>query len=251
MYTVKDEFGATSEGLVTVTVTLKQAVKVENSSSGSMGGMVLLLMSALVIRRRKALLPAFALVTTSCLLSTQANAANWQLTATAGQSEADSQIASAGLDVMAVDEQSNSWSIGAFYELLPSWQVGLRYIDLGQGSVEFSGLSDDPEQTQQQLLRVAPVLPEGPALQFNYRNAITEKLSGKAFLGAFNWDYKINSVRDGRFSSRYEDTGTSGFVGAGLAYQVTNSLSLGVEYSKYFISANDVDDVSLSLSVQF
>ena len=251
VYTVKDEFGATSEGLVTVTVTLKQAVKVENSSSGSMGGMVLLLMSALVIRRRKALLPAFALVTTSCLLSTQANAANWQLTATAGQSEADSQIASAGLDVMAVDEQSNSWSIGAFYELLPSWQVGLRYIDLGQGSVEFSGLSDDPEQTQQQLLRVAPVLPEGPALQFNYRNAITEKLSGKAFLGAFNWDYKINSVRDGRFSSRYEDTGTSGFVGAGLAYQVTNSLSLGVEYSKYFISANDVDDVSLSLSVQF
>ncbi|MEI5637740.1 MULTISPECIES: Ig-like domain-containing protein [unclassified Pseudoalteromonas] len=251
VYTVKDEFGATSEGLVSVTVTLKQVTQVENSSSGSMGGMVLLLMSALVIRRRKAVLPAFALVTTSCLLSSQANAADWQLTATAGQSEADSQIASAGLDITAVDDKSNSWSIGAFYELLPSWQVGLRYIDLGQGSVEFSGLSENPEQTQQQLSRVAPVLPEGPALQFNYINTLTGKLSGKAFLGAFNWDYRVNSVRDGRFSTRYEDSGTSGYVGAGLAYQVTSSLSLGVEYSKYFISANDVDDVSLSLSVQF
>ncbi|WP_010605258.1 Ig-like domain-containing protein [Pseudoalteromonas maricaloris] len=250
-YVVKDEFGATAEGQVNVTVAVKQVTSITNKSSGTMGGMLILLISAVVIRRRKSLLPAFALVSSSCLLTTQAQASNWELEATFGQSNADSEINSTELNVVSLDEKSSSWSIGAFYELIPNWHIGLRYIDLGQGSVEFSGLSADPEQSQMTLARVAPVLPEGLALQFNYSKPFADKFVGKMFLGAFNWDYKINSVRDGQFSTRYEDSGTSGYIGGGVHYQLSESLSLGVDYSHYFISANDVNDLALNLSYRF
>ncbi|WP_254663592.1 Ig-like domain-containing protein [Pseudoalteromonas sp. BMB] len=250
-YVVKDEFGAMAEGQVSVTVSVKQVTSITNKSSGTMGGMLLLLISALVLRRKKSLLPAFALVSTSCLLSTQAQASNWQVEATLGQSTADSEINASDLNIVNLDEDSSSWSIGAFYELVPNWQVGLRYIDLGQGSVEFTGLSADPEQSQMALARVAPVLPEGPALQFNYSKSFADKFVGKMFLGAFNWDYKINSVRDGRFSTRYEDSGTSGYIGGGVHYQLSEALTLGVDFSHYFISANDVNDLALNLSYRF
>ncbi|PCK32823.1 hypothetical protein CEX98_05150 [Pseudoalteromonas piscicida] len=250
-YVVQDEFGATSEGLVSVTVSVKQVTSITNKSSGTMGGMLLLLVSALVIRRKKSLLPAFTLVSSTCLLSTQVHASDWQLEATLGQSTADSELYSGDLEFVNVDEDSSSWSIGAFYELIPNWQVGFRYIDLGRGKVEFSGLSDDPEQSQAALARVAPVLPEGPALQFNYSKGFADKFVGKMFLGAFNWDYKINSVREGRFSTRYEDSGTSGYIGGGVHYRLTDSLSLGVDYSHYFVSANDVKELALNLSYRF
>ena len=101
------------------------------------------------------------------------------------------------------------------------------------------------------LARVAPVLPEGLALQFNYSKSFADKFVGKMFLGAFNWDYKINSVRDGRFSTRYEDSGTSGYIGGGVHYQLSEALTLGVDFSHYFISANDVNDLALNLSYRF
>ncbi|WP_240036198.1 Ig-like domain-containing protein [Pseudoalteromonas sp. A757] len=250
-YVVKDKFGATAEGQVSVTVSVKQVTSVTNKSSGTMGGMLLLLISAVILRRKKSIIPAFALVSTSCLLSTQAQASNWQLEATLGQSTADSEISASDLNIVNLDEDSSSWSIGAFYELIPNWQVGLRYIDLGQGSVEFTGLSADPEQSQMALARVAPVLPEGPALQFNYSKPFADKFVGKMFLGAFNWDYKINSVRDGQFSTRYEDSGTSGYIGGGVHYQLSDALTLGVDFSHYFISTNDINDLALNLSYRF
>ncbi|GEK11095.1 tandem-95 repeat protein [Pseudoalteromonas peptidolytica] len=251
LYTVRDELGALAEGQVRVTVSIKEVTSVKNTSSGTMGGMLVLLISALVIRRRKSLLPAFALISSTCVLSTQVQAGSWNIEASVGQSTADSELTSPDLSLISLDDTSSSWSIGAFYELIPNWHVGLRYVDLGQGSVEFEGLSGDPEQSQNLISRVAPVLPEGPALQFNYTKTFADKFVGKMFLGAFNWDYKINSVREGRFSTRFEDSGTSGYLGGGVHYQLSNELTLGVDYSHYFISANDVQDVAISVSYQF
>ncbi|OHU92126.1 Ig-like domain-containing protein [Pseudoalteromonas amylolytica] len=250
-YVVRDEYGATSQGTVAVTVNSQQTTTITNSSSGSFGGLLVLLTSAMFIRRSKSLLPAFAIVSTACLVSTQAHASDWKITASLGQASADANTAQADLTTLKVDDKDTSWSFGAFYNVAPHWYAGVRYINLGEGSVSFTGTVNDPSQVHSALADVAPVLPEGIAIQADYAKSLANHFEGKVFFGAFNWEYEIDSIRDGGSSQRYEDSGTSAYLGGGLYYTVSNSVTVGLDYSYYFVSKNDIDEIALSLQYRF
>ncbi|WP_119860245.1 tandem-95 repeat protein [Pseudoalteromonas sp. MSK9-3] len=250
-YQLKDEKGAQSQGVVTIRVQALTAVTVENKSSGSMGGMLLLMISALVIRRRKLALPSFALISTTCLVSVPAAANSWSIQGMVGQSSADHSQPNTTLNVSNVDDSSDSWSAGLYHELLPQFTIGVRYIDLGQGRVTFSGNVASPDTAQADVSRVAPILPEGFALQVGYDAFKYNTFEGKVFLGAFDWKYHVDSTRDGRFHTRYEDQQTDLYYGLGLTYNLSDSVGVDLQYSRYPLSENDIDEVSLGLSYQF
>lgn len=250
-YQLKDEKGGQSQGVVTITVQALTAVTVENKSSGSMGGMLLLMISALVIRRRKLALPSFALISTTCLVSVPAAANSWSIQGMVGKSSANYSQPNTNLNVSNVDDSSDSWSAGLYYELLPQFTIGVRYIDLGQGRVTFSGNVASPDAVQVDLSRAAPILPEGFALQVGYDAFKYNTFEGKVFLGAFDWKYHLDSTRDGRFHSRYEDQQTDIYYGLGFTYNLSDSVGVDLQYSRYPLSENDIDEVSLGLSYQF
>ncbi|CAH9067825.1 hypothetical protein PSECIP111951_03909 [Pseudoalteromonas holothuriae] len=252
-YVVRDEFGATAEGIVSVTVSIQQntSTTISNSSSGSMGGILVLIVSALFIRRRKALLPAFAVVSSMCAMSASASPADWKVTSSVGQATADTEVGQSPLIVSNVDDSDISWSIGAFYQVAPNWDVGLRYINLGEGRIDFSGSVLEPNDAHNVVRKVAPVLPEGVSIQVDYSKNLTGKFQGKVFFGAFNWKYKIDSASDSGTSYRFEDNGTSGYLGGGVYYEVSNDLTLGLDYSHYFVSKNDISEIALGLQYRF
>ncbi|WP_440056925.1 Ig-like domain-containing protein (plasmid) [Pseudoalteromonas sp. T1lg65] len=250
-YVVSDEFGATAEGEVRVAVNVKSDNKVENSSSGSLGVLSVLLISALVLRRSKSGLPAFALVSSMALVTTAAMANDWKVAGTAGVASADSKVANDSFATAYLDDKSTSWSIGAFYQLSPQWDVGLRYIDLGEGKVAFSGLTATPDEMHKTLSSLAPVLPKGTALQLGYEAKLASALTGKLFVGALSWKSEIDSKLNGSSRIVHKNDGTSGFAGAGLHYRLSDSTSLGMDYSRYFISENDIDEVAVSVSYRF
>ncbi|WP_231102535.1 Ig-like domain-containing protein [Pseudoalteromonas luteoviolacea] len=251
-YTIVDSKGGVSQGIARVTVTAYKAVKIENKSSGSMGGTLIVMLSALILRRRKAVLPSYALISLTCLLPSSAYAESWTVKGTLGEAVAQERISNnSGLQVGNIDDSSSSWSVSGYYELLPNWHVGIGYVDLGQGSVDFTGETLTPDEVHQQLSRVSPVLPEGFTLQVNYDVFNWHNFTGEVFLGAFDWEYRIDSTRDGRFLNSYEAAETNAFMGTELGYQLNNALEIGLQYKHFDISENNVNELSLSLSMKF
>ena len=251
-YIVKDTQGAQSQGSVLVTVELKQTINVSNKSSGGGFGMItLLIISAFVVRRRLTRLPSFALISTSCVLASSAAAQDWQLSATLGQATAKTSYSSEQWLQTALDNDSFSWSFGGFYNLKPNWKLGIRYIDLGEASVNFSGETSNPEQAYIALSDKAPILPNGVAIQANYLVDIDPSFKGELFLGAYHWKYKINSRGDNSNTIIKRGEGTDVFLGAGINYRVYDSVSIGLNYTRYFISNNDINEIALSMNYQF
>ncbi|KKE80797.1 hypothetical protein N481_19260, partial [Pseudoalteromonas luteoviolacea S4047-1] len=251
-YTVVDNKGAISKGIAQVTVTAYKAVAIENTSSGGLGGGLILILSALLIRRRKSVLPSFALVSLSCLLSSSAYADGWALKGTIGQAHAAERVDNnSGLQVKNIDNSSESWSVGSYYELLPNWHIGVGYVDLGQGRVDFVGESLSPSESHLAVSRIAPVLPEGFTLQVNYDLFTWQKLTAEVFVGVFDWEYKVSSTRDERFLQTYEAAETNAMMGAELGYQLSERIELGVQYRYFDISENSINEVSMLMAVKF
>ncbi|MCF6440485.1 Ig-like domain-containing protein [Pseudoalteromonas luteoviolacea] len=251
-YTVVDSKGAISKGVAQITVTAYKAVAIENTSSGSLGGGLILILSALLVRRRKSGLPSFALASLSCILPFSAYADGWELKGTLGQANAAERVDNnSGLQIKNIDNSSESWSVSSYYELLPNWHVGIGYVDLGQGRVDFEGESLSPAESHLAVSRIAPVLPEGFTLQVNYDLYRWQKLTAEVFVGVFDWEYKITSTRDERFLQTYEAAETNAFMGAELGYQLSERVELGVQYRYFDISENNINEVSLLMGIKF
>jgi len=250
-YTLKDSKGALSQGEARVTVTAYQSVAIENKSSGSLGGLVVIMISILLIRRRKTLLPSFALITSSCLVNAQALASEWGVETGVGQAKADYTMANMdGVSEIMIDDKSESWSAGVYYQLTPDWSTSLRYIDLGQGRVSFKGESLVPADVHKSISEQAPNFSEGFALQARYNFLKFGKARVGAFMGAYKWKYKVESVMNNQLIKNEMD-GTDLYYGLGVSYSLTDSLSVKLDYSHFNLQPGSVSDVQLGLSYRF
>jgi hypothetical protein len=253
-YTIRDSKGAQSSAQVEVIIKAVKSVAISNKSSGgSMGGLGLLLISVLVISRRKSLLPAFAVVTTGCLLSSGAVANAWTFEGTVGQAKAKTSLPAPkqNASVVLVDDEDTSWSLGAYYNLTRNWQMGLRYIDLGQGRVELTANTTTPNDIHSDLSRYVPILPNGIAAEIGYRFIPSKSLSSTLFLGAYHHQYKTQSEMTGGAMLKYKETDTRPYAGVSVGYAVYENTELLLKYTYYKVAENDVGELSAGVKVGF
>ncbi|MFK3859472.1 tandem-95 repeat protein, partial [Pseudoalteromonas rhizosphaerae] len=253
-YTVTDSKGAEAKGEVKVTVKAYTTTTVKNSSSGSLGSTMVLLMIGLVFIRRQSKLTPWALLATAVVVSQPVLAGEWSMDGTigyaavAGSTTTDQSVELANTEY---DDTDISWSIGAIYSLATNWQFGVRYINLGEGSMTFVGDTLDPSNAQLNVSQTVPVLSQGPAIQTAYVFPLLGQVKSKVFVGAFHYHYSIDSRSSTGQKITYSDTNTRPYFGGQLAYPVLDNTDVSINYSHYKLRENDVNEWALGFQYQF
>jgi opacity protein-like surface antigen len=134
--------------------------------------------------------------------------------------------------------------------LTSDWSTSLRYIDLGQGRVSFKGESLTPETVHQAVALQAPNFSEGFAIQSRYNFVSFGKAKLGAFLGAYKWKYKVESVMNNQLL-KSEMNGTDLYYGLGISYALTESLDIKLDYTHLNLEPESVTDLQLGVSYRF
>ncbi|MGO3785800.1 MAG: tandem-95 repeat protein [Pseudoalteromonas prydzensis] len=253
-YTVADSKGAEAKGEVKVTVKAYTTTTVKNSSSGSLGSTMVLLMIGLVFIRRQSKLTPWALLATAAVVSQPVLAGEWSMDGTIGYAAvAGSTTASQSVELANTeyDDTDISWSIGGIYSFATNWQFGVRYINLGEGSMTFVGDTLDPSNAQLNVSQTVPVLSQGPAIQTAYLFPLLGQVKSKVFVGAFHYHYSIDSHSSTGQKIAYNDTNTRPYFGGQLAYPVFENIDVSINYSHYKLRENDVNEWALGFQYQF
>ncbi|WP_228733021.1 tandem-95 repeat protein [Pseudoalteromonas ostreae] len=253
-YTVADSKGAEAKGEVKVTVKAYTTTTVKNSSSGSLGSTMVLLMIGLVFIRRQSKLTPWALLASAAVVSQPVLAGEWSIDGTigyaavAGSTTAHQSVELANTEY---DDTDISWSIGGIYSLATNWQFGVRYINLGEGTMTFVGDTLDPRNAQLDISQIVPVLSQGPAIQAAYVLPQLGQAKSKVFVGAFYYHYSIDSRSSTGQKITYNDTHTRPYFGGQLAYPVLKNTDVSINYSHYKLKENDVNEWALGFQYQF
>ncbi len=257
-YTIDDGKGSQAQATVSITVTAYEVITVTNKSSGggSMGYLALLLGSLLIIRRTKKIVQTnqvrqWSITVLALSLLSFNSQASWYLDATVGQAKVKDTNTSLQLSTVSeVEDSDTSWSLGGGYAFDNGIDVGVYYLDMGEGSATISGESLSPEQYHQSASTLSPILVSGVGVEIGYRFWQEQNFGGSVFVGMLAWEGDISSEYNGQILNT-EDDGTDVYYGIKGTYQLSSQWQLGLGFKRYNLDPNDVDNVYLSLGYQF
>ncbi|MFH4731437.1 Ig-like domain-containing protein [Vibrio diabolicus] len=245
-YIIQDSQGLQDTGKVIVTVKLVRYVKVENTSAGSLGGMVLMLLILLGAMQRYGRNSALALIAVFSFSSQ----AGWYVDVQMGSSHADERDAVKGDNVISTDNTGLYSSIGFGYTFSEQWSGTIRYIDMGEGSATLRSATTSPEDYHTNVASIAPLLVKGIGFDIGYKFWQYNSWSAKLSLGGLFWDTDIESTYQGSKITTEVD-GFDGYIGAEVGYNLSDNWEIGVQGARYFLHENDVDIIALQLRYFF
>ncbi|MBS9999238.1 tandem-95 repeat protein [Vibrio alginolyticus] len=245
-YIIQDSQGLQDAGKVIVTVKLVRDVKVENTSAGSLGGMVLMLLILLGAMQRYGRNSALALIAVFSFSSQ----AGWYVDVQMGSSHADERDAVKGDNVISTDNTGFYRSVGLGYTFSDQWSGTIRYIDMGEGSATLRSATTSPEDYHANVASIAPLLVKGMGFDIGYKFWQYNSWSAKLSLGGLFWDTDIESTYQGSKITTEVD-GFDGYIGAEVGYNLSDNWEIGVQGARYFLHENDVDIIALQLRYFF
>ncbi|HHF3110832.1 TPA: Ig-like domain-containing protein [Vibrio diabolicus] len=245
-YIIQDSQGLQDTGKVIVTVKLVRDVKVENTSAGSLGGMVLMLLILLGAMQRYGRNSALALIAVFSFSSQ----AGWYVDVQMGSSHADERDAVKGDNVISTDNTGLYRSVGFGYTFSEQWSGTIRYIDMGEGGATLRSATTSPEDYHANVASIAPLLVEGMGFDIGYKFWQYNSWSAKLSLGGLFWETDIESTYQGSKITTEVD-GFDGYIGAEVGYNLSDNWEIGVQGARYFLHENDVDIIALQLRYFF
>ncbi|WP_417173627.1 Ig-like domain-containing protein [Vibrio alginolyticus] len=245
-YIIQDSQGLQDAGKVIVTVKLVRDVKVENTSAGSLGGMVLMLLILLGAMQRYGRNSALALIAVFSFSSQ----AGWYVDVQMGSSHADERDAVKGDNVISTDNTGFYRSVGLGYTFSDQWSGTIRYIDMGEGSATLRSATTSPEDYHANVASIAPLLVKGMGFDIGYKFWQYNSWSAKLSLGGLFWDTDIESTYQGSKITTEVD-GFDGYIGAEVGYNLSDNWEIGIQGARYFLHENDVDIIAVQLRYFF
>ncbi len=148
-----------------------------------------------------------------------------------------------------------TWQLFATYQFLPHWGVEVAYVDLGEATVDFSGIDEPIDEIFDVIGDLHPRSAQGVKLSLTYRFALNNSLQLQSKLGVFSWetDYFFSGTTpQGDFISRtISISGTDISLGLGLVHKLTNEVSAHLDWDLYTIDSEVVNTFMFGASYLF
>ena len=277
-------FGVTADGQnfdpnpdnVTNTININALAAVTVSGKAKGGGafgMIGLLLLALATiprlsrRIRQTSFAAFLSAGVLCGLMLGApdisQAQDWYVGAGVGATDIDSDTSSFANDMTSlghtvsnviIDDSGEGWKVFGGYNINEYFAAEVAYVDLGDVTASFDGVSIDVPQMLTDAGRLLPATGDGFSISALGRYPFGERWAIFAEVGAFFWesDLAIDITGGSTTGSASPSTdGTDVVYGVGGDLYIGDNFGLRLEWERYALDSNDVDLVSASVLFRF
>ena len=248
-------------------------MKSKAKGGGAFGAieMLLLIMAAALLRIRRVRRTNFGVLLSAGVLcglmlgapnTSQAQDADWYVGLGYGASEADADTSNFPADMAAlghvvsnftIDESSEGLKLFGGYNFNEYFAAELAYVDLGEVTAEFDGISNDVSQMLVDAGSLLPVLGDGFSVAAVGRYPFGERFAIFAKVGAYSWESDVAVDVTGSASGSGNPTvdGTDVVYGVGGDLYLGKLFGLRLEWERYALDPNDVDFISASVLLRF
>jgi len=181
-----------------------------------------------------------------CLFSLPA-LAEWKINAGLGTASASDRVNQQGA---VVDNRDTSYHYGIGYSYQSNLEFYANWVDLGETSVTYTASVTDPVAYIEENIGQSAILARGLDIGLSYHFYQTEQVQAYAKISAFDWEAETESVAESyRFKKEYDGLDIS--YGLGVQYQITDTFSSYLEYQRYDLDVNYVNEFRIGISINF
>lgn len=148
-----------------------------------------------------------------------------------------------------------AWQTFLMYQIQPRWGIELAYVDLGEATIEFSGIEEDIGVILDGIGDNHPRSAQGVRLALSYRLELNKNLQLQSKIGAYSWhtDYTFSGTRvTGEVVRRDINlSGTDITFGLGLVHKLSNNVSAHLDWDFYTIDTEVINMFSFGASYLF
>ncbi len=184
----------------------------------------------------------------------------WYIGAGAGATDVDSDTSNFAPAMAAlghivsdvnIDDSSEGWKLFGGYNVNEYFATELAYVDLGEVTANFDGLSNNVPQMMVDAAGLLPVLGDGFSIAALGRYPFGERWAIFAKVGAYFWESDVAVTEGTSASANPKVDGTDFAYGVGGDLYFGSRFGVRLEWERYALDPNDVDLVSASLMWQF
>lgn len=156
-----------------------------------------------------------------------------------------------------VEDARVGWKFNLGFDLTSNFAIRAGYLDLNELNADNFSLVHSAMIPQNQQVNAKyfhkNLNPEGFSLGSVYRYHLTDSLDVTGSLGVFNWhETKELQLTDEILENNPSlHSGTDIYFGVGGGYQVTEEVSLSVEWEHYKLDDEDTDMLSIGVNYHF
>jgi len=175
---------------------------------------------------------------------------NWFVSGSVGQSSAKAEKPNVtDINTVSWDDSATSYSLGGGLGY-GDFTFILSYEQLGEASASYTGEVLDSELFHQALVNSAPKLVDGISLQSQYTLWQSKAFNVKVGVGLLAWDLDYTSQLNESVVEVNENDKDL-FYNLQVGYKLTKHVQVNLKLTRYTLSVNDVDNISLGLMYHY
>ena len=187
---------------------------------------------------------------------------HWTLGSNLGEANSDLTQSESGAELSAsgviasqfnVEDSRIGWKFNVGFDVTSNFAIKAGYMDLNEANNDADSAIADPaifgyQSANKSLTNTA----EGFSLGSVYRYNVTDSLGFTGSVGVFNWESNLQGQPlNGPQNVDDQTGGTDIYFGLGGGYQLTNDVSLSIEWEHYKLNDEDTDMLSIGVNYHF
>jgi opacity protein-like surface antigen len=187
---------------------------------------------------------------------------NWSVGAaignvTGGQSMAliDKALTNSGVTVteIEVDDSRTGWKLNIGFNVTENIVIEAGYVDLNEVSVEFNAVVINPDDFFNTAQKIHPTSADGFTVGSVYHYGLSDSFNLTGSIGLFRWDgdFKTQSLDSNQGVGADSASGTDVYFGLGAGYQLSEDVTLDVEWERYKLDDDNAQMWSVGVNYSF